>query len=302
MHTTRRTLISGLPAVFAFCLLPSAARASGEDCPPGLTCLEPWQTVELEHADRMQRLRRLGGGRVRVFFATETINPSEHGLKSLPVAIPILRVVFDQSVFFDTGSDVVRPEARDVLAVVAESLKREPPDVALFIAGHTDDQGSNSYNLQLGLRRAEAVAGGLIRRGIYQASVYRISFGEAVPIADNRLVAGRARNRRVEFLFGAHPRAVISWLEKQAVTPCSRDGEDVRECETEIVFEAAKVEVDPSRLEDILEIEKREEAIEMMRNMPQQEIDRQKSIIELERSKIPVSIARDKELVIIKRK
>ena len=142
--------------------------------PANLPCpQQPYQTVKLEYQDRLSRLRRLTDAARQPHFYTEWITPSEHGLPTYPVSIPVLRVVFDQRTFFDVDSAVVRPEAYAVLDTIAEDLKREPPDVSLFVAGHTDSTGAEDYNFNLGLRRANAVAAALVRRGIYQASVYR---------------------------------------------------------------------------------------------------------------------------------
>tara|TARA_R110000868_G_scaffold75153_1_gene217081 strand:- start:4212 stop:5108 length:897 start_codon:yes stop_codon:yes gene_type:complete len=264
--------------------------------PPGLPCpTEPYELVPTEHQDRLNRLNRLSAGIVYPQFHTEFLSPAEHGLPDYPVRIPVLRVVFDQNVFFDVDSAVVRPEAYPVLDVIADDLKREPPDVSLFIAGHTDSTGNDRYNADLGLRRADAVAQALVRRGIYQASVYRVSFGEAVPIADNTTDDGRARNRRVEFLFGAKAQAVAKWLEKQPVDTCSARTEvDMARCRKALVFEAVKVMVAPSHQKDVAELSRRQQEVESNINLSPQELTREKQEIELERRRIPVLLSTEK--------
>jgi outer membrane protein OmpA-like peptidoglycan-associated protein len=67
------------------------------------------------------------------------------------------------------------------------------------INGYTDSIGSESYNLGLSKRRAQAVAYYLQQQGIDLDGRFSINgYGEADPIAENSSDAGRAQNRRVE--------------------------------------------------------------------------------------------------------
>lgn len=68
----------------------------------------------------------------------------------------------------------------------------------IVITGHTDYVGSAAYNYQLGLQRAERVKQILIKRGIAAEHIEVLSMGEEKPVANNKSLKGRARNRRVE--------------------------------------------------------------------------------------------------------
>ncbi len=68
----------------------------------------------------------------------------------------------------------------------------------IVTAGHTDSKGSDSYNQLLSERRATTVAGYLRHKGVVEARLETIGFGEAQPVADNATAEGRALNRRVE--------------------------------------------------------------------------------------------------------
>ncbi len=68
----------------------------------------------------------------------------------------------------------------------------------IVTAGHTDSKGSDSYNLLLSERRATTVAGYLRHKGVVEARLETIGFGETQPLADNGTAEGRALNRRVE--------------------------------------------------------------------------------------------------------
>lgn len=273
------------------------AAAQAADCEPGwpkgVPCAQPaYKTVWLEHRDRIHRLKRLAKGREGFEFSTTVISRAEHGLTNFPTDIPVLRVRANVDVFFNSGSDVIRPEAYPVLDIIAESLKREPPDVSLFVAGHTDSRGSAAYNYHLGLKRAQAVAEALVRRGVYQANVYRISFGEAVPVASNATAEGRARNRRVEFLFAAKTKAIVLDLKRQKVKLCEQSQRDKSGyCRTPITFNAQKVSVPLRDQRRVAALARQAHQIRMDRNLSKTEVMKKLEKVEIERHRIAVVIS-----------
>ena len=69
------------------------------------------------------------------------------------------------------------------------------------VAGHADATGKADYNYELGQKRAERVAGYLVaEKGIDPMRVQVVSYGAAKPSADNKTLAGRRENRRIEIL------------------------------------------------------------------------------------------------------
>ena len=68
------------------------------------------------------------------------------------------------------------------------------------IQGHTDDQGSDEYNIQLSTERAQAVYAYLINGGIEQKRLSFQGFGRSKPMTSNTTASGREVNRRVSFL------------------------------------------------------------------------------------------------------
>ncbi|MGZ5968832.1 MAG: DUF937 domain-containing protein [Polyangiales bacterium] len=82
---------------------------------------------------------------------------------------------------------------------VAKTLDRNPNRYVL-IEGFTDDTGSNETNRQLSQARAEAVKKSLVDRGIEPNRIETVGFGAKYPVGDNKTEAGRAKNRRVEFV------------------------------------------------------------------------------------------------------
>lgn len=99
---------------------------------------------------------------------------------------------------FEFDSWKVRPESAPTLDLLADLLRRNP-QLKLFIAAHTCAIGSEEYNLRLSQRRAKAVKGELVKRGIPPPSIRFRGKGFSEPVADNDTPEGREKNRRVEF-------------------------------------------------------------------------------------------------------
>ncbi len=76
----------------------------------------------------------------------------------------------------------------------------ENPTYKLDINGHTDNQGEENRNQQLSIDRAAAVRNYLISKGISPERMESFGYGESRPKASNDTPAGRAENRRVEFI------------------------------------------------------------------------------------------------------
>jgi OOP family OmpA-OmpF porin len=100
-------------------------------------------------------------------------------------------------IYFDTDKAVLKPESEGTLQQVLALLKGKP-ELRILIAGHTDSQASDAYNLDLSKRRAQAVVKWLTDKGVAAARLEAQGYGETQPVADNDSPAGRALNRRVE--------------------------------------------------------------------------------------------------------
>jgi outer membrane protein OmpA-like peptidoglycan-associated protein len=112
-------------------------------------------------------------------------------------------------VLFNTGSSTLSPGAgRNLDRLVA--FLTEHPDRLVQIDGFTDSVGTDSFNLDLSQRRADAVRSDLLSRGVSSARVATQGYGKAYPVADNSESGGRQLNRRVEVVIGADDGAVIS--------------------------------------------------------------------------------------------
>ncbi len=108
------------------------------------------------------------------------------------------QVLTDNDVRFGFDQSKLSDEAQAALDEFAQSLKDENRNVFIEIQGHTDSTGSESYNQELGLERAEAVRVYLNKEhGVPLHRMEVISYGESAPLADNSTREGRAQNRRV---------------------------------------------------------------------------------------------------------
>jgi outer membrane protein OmpA-like peptidoglycan-associated protein len=72
-------------------------------------------------------------------------------------------------------------------------------NVNVVITGHTDNVGSEKYNQNLSLRRAQSVKNWLVSKGIDSNRMRTVGRGKLEPIADNNTEEGRLENRRIEF-------------------------------------------------------------------------------------------------------
>ena len=101
------------------------------------------------------------------------------------------------NIFFDTDSHELKPRSVTELNKLYDFLVRHP-EICVEISGHTDSTGTPGHNQELSERRAQAVAGFLISRGIAGERLIWKGYGETKPLADNRTETGRALNRRTE--------------------------------------------------------------------------------------------------------
>ncbi len=101
---------------------------------------------------------------------------------------------------FEFNSAKLKPESCPVLDDAARILTMHP-EIDVEVQGHTDDIGSDAYNLKLSQKRAESVRQYLIDvHMIEPVRLIPVGYGERKPIADNTTEQGRQKNRRVEFL------------------------------------------------------------------------------------------------------
>lgn len=100
---------------------------------------------------------------------------------------------------FDFDRATIRPESLPLLERIADAMKAHP-SLVVEVRGHTDDRGTDAYNLRLSQRRAEEVVDALVAMGVDRSRLRAVGFGKSRPLVPNTSEENRARNRRTEFV------------------------------------------------------------------------------------------------------
>ncbi|MDX1573969.1 MAG: OmpA family protein [Methylophaga sp.] len=103
-------------------------------------------------------------------------------------------------VHFGFDKAVLTKEAEMVLDEAVALMKETDEVLEVRVEGHTDSIGTEQYNMDLSQRRAEAVVDYLVANGVNATRLIPVGMGENYPVASNETEAGRAENRRVDFV------------------------------------------------------------------------------------------------------
>ena len=110
------------------------------------------------------------------------------------------KIVITEKIQFDFNKATIKPESHGLLDEIVAVIRDNSHIRKIAIEGHTDSDGSDSYNLKLSDDRAKAVQAYLVQHGIEAGRLGAKGFGETKPVGDNATDAGKEQNRRVEFL------------------------------------------------------------------------------------------------------
>ena len=144
------------------------------------------RTREAQQAQREAQQATTHASRLEQELATLKAQQTDRGL-----------VVTLSDVLFEFNRADLKPGAMRTLYPLVTFLK-ENPTRTVSIEGHTDSIGSQSYNLELSERRANAVRDFLMAQGVEARRINTVGYGKAYPVASNDTEAGRQQNRRVE--------------------------------------------------------------------------------------------------------
>ncbi|MBN8553901.1 MAG: peptidoglycan-associated lipoprotein Pal [Deltaproteobacteria bacterium] len=104
-----------------------------------------------------------------------------------------------QRIYFDFDKSNISPEAAKVLKSNAEAMQKDRA-MKVLVEGHTDDRGTNEYNIALGERRAKMTLDYLVSLGVARNRLEMKSWGEEKPLDTDKTEEAFARNRRAEFV------------------------------------------------------------------------------------------------------
>jgi outer membrane protein OmpA-like peptidoglycan-associated protein len=145
-----------------------------------------------DHEDYITNLRLAKGG-------VELYDRNEQSMTAIEKAIAETGKFVTNNILFETGKATLKPESMTEIQKVADYMKNNP-SVRFEVQGHTDNQGSDKVNDPLSQQRAEAVVKALEGLGCDGFNLRAVGKGSHEPVADNNTEAGRAKNRRVEFI------------------------------------------------------------------------------------------------------
>ena len=107
---------------------------------------------------------------------------------------------FGLRINFPANSDkILGKKTQNILYQIKELLKENPEGI-LIVEGYASSDGDEAYNIELSIKRAQAVKAYLVEIGVSKDRLEVRGLGEAEPISDNVSKEGRAENRRVQFL------------------------------------------------------------------------------------------------------
>jgi len=138
----------------------------------------------------------------------ETVASSKEGEKSIRIALrPIDEIVEGDMVklnpiLFDFNKHNIKPQAAFELDKLVELMKKNP-EMVIKVEGHTDNRGTDAYNMDLSERRSRSTVQYVISKGIAKDRISGQGFGEsrpAVACGDNCTEAQHQQNRRSEFI------------------------------------------------------------------------------------------------------
>jgi OmpA-OmpF porin, OOP family len=112
--------------------------------------------------------------------------------------IEIGLIVELKNIYFHFGTTTLKPDSYASLDIIVAFFKNNP-GITFEIAGHTDDEGAEDYNMMLSQGRAQSIVDYLIKQGIDSSRLVARGYGESKPIDSGITKAAKARNRRVEF-------------------------------------------------------------------------------------------------------
>jgi outer membrane protein OmpA-like peptidoglycan-associated protein len=102
-------------------------------------------------------------------------------------------------ILFDFGKSELRREAELNVAKLSVILQQFP-EMHITVEGHTDNVGSEEYNLKLSEKRAKSVLDFLVREGVTAERMELKGYGMSQPVASNETAQGRQQNRRVDLV------------------------------------------------------------------------------------------------------
>jgi peptidoglycan-associated lipoprotein len=199
-HNSERTIMSYriTRTLLVAVVVAAGANACRRPPPPPVT---PSPVVNQDSIDAAERARREAMERAEAARNDSIARANaarEDSIRRTREAMEGVRSALTAPIYFEYDSDAIGEAGRSALDQKL-SILQSNSGVRLRIAGHADERGSDEYNLALGQRRAASAKRYLTQRGIPEARIEIISYGEERPAASGGDESAYAQNRRDEF-------------------------------------------------------------------------------------------------------
>lgn len=152
----------------------------------------------------------------------DTLSVTEYKLKEHSLH----KIEFNNSMLFSFDESQLKQVNIDDLKSFAKAYIEKQVGKNIYILGHTDSRGQQTYNQSLSVRRALVVAKVLVEEGISSALIKIVPAGETLPKTSNQTEFGRTENRRVEILTAESRELMKSYLRQidcsQIDSSCTR--------------------------------------------------------------------------------
>jgi OmpA-OmpF porin, OOP family len=105
-----------------------------------------------------------------------------------------------KNAYFEFGKSNLLPESKLELDRIVDFLKQKGKTIKVEIHGHTDEKGTDAFNLRLSRARAQSVLNYLASKGVSKSLMKAIGFGKSKPLDTAKTEEAQAKNRRVELV------------------------------------------------------------------------------------------------------
>ncbi len=139
------------------------------------------------------------GRRMKAQIASKETTTVRVVLEKALAMVTAEKIDIADSVYFETGKDIIKANSHALLNQIASLLKAHPELTKVRIEGHTDSRGSAAYNLSLSKKRAASVRQYLIDQGVPAGQLVSEGYGESKPLDKANNNAAWEKNRRVDF-------------------------------------------------------------------------------------------------------
>lgn len=168
---------------------------------PGPELVDGRGTTQVLAGEHMVVVRARGFGPARLALNVKKDETVHTVVMLQPAKVKVTReqININETIFFETGKAVIKPESFRLLNEVAQILLDNPDIERVRVEGHTDIRGGKAFNQKLSENRAASVVDYLVKQGVERTRLISEGFGPSRPLDDRNVPEAWEKNRRVDF-------------------------------------------------------------------------------------------------------